>query len=65
VTLLDAMLGLAVNFDPKAVAERIETDEQLAILRRKGCQSGQGSLFSPAVAAEDAHLCFGRSWGAA
>jgi EAL domain-containing protein (putative c-di-GMP-specific phosphodiesterase class I) len=60
--LVDAMIGLAANLDLKVVAEGIETAEQCAILRRKGCQSGQGYLFSPALAAEHAHHCFSQIW---
>jgi EAL domain-containing protein (putative c-di-GMP-specific phosphodiesterase class I)/GGDEF domain-containing protein len=62
VALVDAMLGLAANLDLKVVAEGIETEQQMSILRGKGCQSGQGYLFSPALPAEDAHRCFMQSW---
>ena len=62
VALVDAMLGLAANLQLKVVAEGIETEQQLGILRSKGCQSGQGYLFSPALPAEDAHHCFKQSW---
>jgi EAL domain-containing protein (putative c-di-GMP-specific phosphodiesterase class I)/GGDEF domain-containing protein len=62
VALVDAMLGLAANLTLKVVAEGIETEQQLSILSGKGCQSGQGYLFSPAVPAEDAHHCFLQTW---
>jgi EAL domain-containing protein (putative c-di-GMP-specific phosphodiesterase class I)/GGDEF domain-containing protein len=65
VALVDAMLGLAANLGLKVVAEGIETEEQLGILRSKGCQNGQGYLFSPALPAEDAHHCFKQSWDVA
>jgi predicted signal transduction protein with EAL and GGDEF domain len=40
-------LGLTV------VAEGIETEEQLAVLRSRGCDLGQGFLFSPALPAAE------------
>lgn len=60
--LVEAMIGLAGTLGLKVVAEGIETEEQFAILRAKGCQGGQGYLFSPALRAEDAHHSFRQSW---
>ncbi|HEX8513101.1 MAG TPA: EAL domain-containing protein, partial [Allosphingosinicella sp.] len=45
---LCAALGLP------SVAEHIETDEQLRLLRELGCREGQGFLLSPPLHAEDA-----------
>lgn len=47
ITAMSQTLGLSV------VAEGIETDEQLAMLRQIGCDVGQGYLFSKPVAAPE------------
>jgi hypothetical protein len=39
-----------------AVAEGVETEGQLLLLRRLGCPRGQGHLWSPAVPAGDAEV---------
>jgi len=52
-----AVISLAHALDLKTVAEGIETDEQLQILRGLGCDLGQGHLFAhPAPAAEALRL---------
>ncbi|MCU1353002.1 MAG: diguanylate cyclase [Acidimicrobiales bacterium] len=51
--IVSAALMLARNLGLETVAEGIETDEQREILRRLGCDRGQGHLFSePMPAAE-------------
>ncbi len=60
--LVDAMIGLSAGLGLKVVAEGIETEDQLAILRARGCQAGQGYLFSPPLAVDQAHHCFNQSW---
>jgi EAL domain-containing protein (putative c-di-GMP-specific phosphodiesterase class I) len=62
VALVDAVIGLARGLGLEVVAEGIETVEQLAILRRKGCDGGQGFLFSRPLAAEDAPYSFDQPW---
>jgi EAL domain-containing protein (putative c-di-GMP-specific phosphodiesterase class I) len=62
VALVDGMLGLAHHLGLKVVAEGIETLEQVKVLRGRGCQSGQGFVFSHALRAEDAHHCFKHLW---
>ena len=52
VTIIRAILQLAKGFGLRVVAEGIETKEQLARLREKGCGEGQGYLFSPPVPAD-------------
>ena len=47
--IVQAILGLARNLGKGAVAEGIETDNQLHRLRQLGCEEGQGYLFSEAV----------------
>jgi EAL domain-containing protein (putative c-di-GMP-specific phosphodiesterase class I) len=49
-----AVISLAHALDLTTVAEGIETDEQLQILRRLGCDLGQGHLFARAAPAAEA-----------
>ena len=44
--IVRAILGLAHSLELDVVAEGIETKEQLALLRRLGCDFGQGYFFS-------------------
>jgi EAL domain-containing protein (putative c-di-GMP-specific phosphodiesterase class I) len=50
--LVPAMIGIAHSMGMKAIAEGIETPEQLIQLRSLNCDLGQGYLFSPAVEPE-------------
>jgi diguanylate cyclase (GGDEF)-like protein/PAS domain S-box-containing protein len=55
--IVRTILGLAGNLGLDAVAEGVETPEQLAELRRMGCRYGQGFLFArPLDAARIAQL---------
>lgn len=47
--IVTAILRLAETLEKKVIAEGIETPEQLAILQRLGCNTGQGYLFSRPV----------------
>jgi diguanylate cyclase (GGDEF)-like protein/PAS domain S-box-containing protein len=51
--IVNAVIGLAKSFRMKTVAEGIEKQEQALLLRRAGCDLGQGFLFSPARPAAD------------
>ncbi len=51
--LLDAMIRLCHGLGVVALAEGIETREQLAQLSDLRCEFGQGYLFSPAVPAQE------------
>jgi EAL domain-containing protein (putative c-di-GMP-specific phosphodiesterase class I) len=46
VRVVSGIIGLAKGFGLKVVAEGVETQEQLDILRREGCDQAQGYLFS-------------------
>jgi len=43
---------LARNFDLETVAEGVENDESLKVLRRTGCDFAQGFLFAKPMPAE-------------
>lgn len=46
-------LGMASDLDMHTVAEGVETQEQIQMLREMGCHSLQGFYFSPALPARD------------
>jgi EAL domain-containing protein (putative c-di-GMP-specific phosphodiesterase class I) len=52
--IVRTILMLAQNLGMDVVAEGVETREQLALLRKLGCEYGQGFLFSKPVGAEGA-----------
>ena len=52
VTLVSSVIGLASAFALKVVAEGVETEGQLGILKRMGCNQSQGYLHSRPVPAE-------------
>jgi len=52
VTLVSSVIGLASSFGLRVVAEGVETEGQLRILREMGCNQSQGYLHSRPVAAE-------------
>lgn len=52
--LLKGVLDLCAALGLPSVAEHIETDEQLELLRELGCREGQGYLLSPPLHAEAA-----------
>lgn len=47
--IASAIIGLAHSFGLKVVAEGVETDQQLELLRDMGCDLGQGYLWSRPV----------------
>jgi diguanylate cyclase (GGDEF)-like protein len=54
LTLLEAILNLASSLELEAIAEGVETQEQLIILRSLGCTSYQGYFFSRPLEEEGA-----------
>ncbi len=52
--LVRTIVTLAHNFGIVAIAEGVESVEQLAALNVLGCESGQGAYFSPPLTAADA-----------
>jgi PAS domain S-box-containing protein len=51
-TLRRSIIQLGYNLAMTSVAEGVETEQQLDLLRAEGCVEAQGFLFSPAVSAE-------------
>lgn len=51
--IISSMITLAHDLGVDAVAEGIETQEQLDVLREKKCDFGQGYIFSKPLPAED------------
>ncbi len=52
--IAESIVALSNLLELNAIAEGIETAQQLAWLQRLGCESGQGYFFSPPVSAEQA-----------
>lgn len=50
--ILQTIISLAKNLKKKLIAEGIETEAQLALLQRLGCDYGQGYLFAKPQTAE-------------
>jgi EAL domain len=53
-SLVQAIIGLAHNLGMSVIAEGIETQYQMEVLRDLGCDRGQGYWFSLPVAADSA-----------
>ena len=60
--IVTAVLGLGQSLGLTVVAEGVESTEQAAVLRKLGCDAGQGFLWSPAVPAAQA-LQLLQQWG--
>lgn len=46
MVMVKTIVGLGVNFEMHVIAEGVETDAQLQLLKQSGCTSFQGYLFS-------------------
>jgi diguanylate cyclase (GGDEF)-like protein len=53
--IVRAIIAMAKSLHVKTVAEGVETEAQLAMLKGEGCELIQGFLFSRPVAAEELH----------
>jgi diguanylate cyclase (GGDEF)-like protein len=65
VTLVSSVIGLASAFGLRVVAEGVETEGQLRILREMGCDQSQGYLHSRPVGAEQVEKVLGEQKGRA
>jgi EAL domain-containing protein (putative c-di-GMP-specific phosphodiesterase class I) len=54
VEIVRTIVSLAQNLGMNVIAEGVETKEQLAALRKLGCENGQGYFFSKPVNAKAA-----------
>ncbi len=52
-TIVSAVIGMGRNLKQRVIAEGVETREQLAFLRSRQCDEGQGFLFSHPLPAAD------------
>ncbi|MGR9051348.1 MAG: EAL domain-containing protein, partial [Gammaproteobacteria bacterium] len=50
--IVDAIISLAKNLNLKTIAEGVETEAQLSVLKQKQCDEIQGYYFSKPVPAE-------------
>jgi EAL domain-containing protein (putative c-di-GMP-specific phosphodiesterase class I) len=60
-TLRRSIIQLGYNLDMTSVAEGVETEQQLDMLRAEGCVEAQGFLFSRAVPAAKLRTLFSRA----
>jgi diguanylate cyclase (GGDEF)-like protein/PAS domain S-box-containing protein len=51
-TIVRTIIDMGKSLEMEVVAEGVETEEQLAFLRGRGCHFGQGRLFGDAMSAE-------------
>jgi diguanylate cyclase (GGDEF)-like protein/hemerythrin-like metal-binding protein/PAS domain S-box-containing protein len=58
MVLCEAMIVMAHKLNIKVIAEGIETQEQMELLRQMDCDYGQGYLFSKPVAVKDFEKLF-------
>ncbi len=58
--LLETIVIMAHNLKLRAVAEGVENEEQLRILRSMGCDAGQGFYFSKPLSTEDTTAWLGQ-----
>lgn len=56
VALIDSMIGIAKKLNLKVVVQGIETEEQLNVIEKLGCDSMQGYLFSKPGVNIERHL---------
>lgn len=51
--IVTAVINMAHSLKLKVIAEGVQTEEQLSLLRRQDCDQVQGNLFSKPIAAEE------------
>jgi EAL domain-containing protein (putative c-di-GMP-specific phosphodiesterase class I) len=57
------IVSLGAELDMEVIAEGVETEEQLQMLRDLGCQQAQGYLLGRPMAAEQVQVLLGKTWG--
>lgn len=63
-TIVKAMIALGRDLGITVLAEGVESEEQLSMLARLGCQQAQGYLMTPPVPADAARSIMRKRWGA-
>ncbi|WP_064220878.1 putative bifunctional diguanylate cyclase/phosphodiesterase [Anoxybacillus flavithermus] len=63
LSIVRAVIQVSHSLQMKVVAEGVETEEQLAILKREGCDRAQGYYFSKPLATEQFEQLFQREKG--
>lgn len=58
-SVIHAIVNMARSFDLEVIAEGVENNQQRDLLRRMGCQEGQGYLFSKPLSAPEFGDMFG------
>ncbi|MBD7942897.1 EAL domain-containing protein [Psychrobacillus sp. Sa2BUA9] len=53
LALVKSIIDIGINLNLNVVAEGIETDKHVNLLREFGCPSGQGYLFNPPLTADE------------
>lgn len=53
LALVKSIIDIGINLNLNVVAEGIETDKHVNLLRKFGCPSGQGYLFNPPLTADE------------
>jgi diguanylate cyclase (GGDEF)-like protein/PAS domain S-box-containing protein len=64
VEIVRTIVVLAQNLGMDVVAEGVETNEQLVILQKLGCENGQGYFFSKPVNSDGAEKIIAETYGA-
>lgn len=54
LAIVKAIVSMAKAFSRTIVAEGVESDTQLSLLEKLGCETAQGNVFSPAMSLTDA-----------
>jgi EAL domain-containing protein (putative c-di-GMP-specific phosphodiesterase class I) len=57
------IVSLAAELNMELIAEGVETEEQLQMLRDMGCPQAQGYLLGRPMAAEHVHVALSKTWG--
>lgn len=53
LALVKSIIYIGINLNLNVVAEGIETDKHVNLLKKFGCPSGQGYLFNPPLTADE------------
>lgn len=61
--IVRAIISLGADLGFAVLAEGVESEEQLTMLRRMGCQQAQGYLLALPACADDARAMLASSWG--